>query len=125
MDAAEARRAVFPDGKTVVNDPLYALRRVFHLPGFRGVQRQVIDSALAGEDVFVIMPTGAGKSLCYQVALPTHAHAHPHPHPHPHTHTHSRYTPLVAFNQELGGVLSYPRDGTARHAKVPAPPLDS
>jgi hypothetical protein len=63
----ECRRTVFPDGRPIMNDPLYALQRIFHLPAFRGVQLPVITTALKGEDVFAIMPTGAGKSLCYQV----------------------------------------------------------
>ena len=79
VDYSEAacRKAAFPSGVTSINDPLYAVQRVFHLPGFRGVQRPVIDCALSGEDVFVIMPTGAGKSLCYQ-ACPAFASPPPH-----------------------------------------------
>ncbi len=44
-----------------------ALERVFRLPGFRSGQREVIDAAMQGRDVLAVMPTGAGKSLTYQV----------------------------------------------------------
>ena len=43
------------------------LRRVFGFPGFRGEQQAVVDHLVAGNDCLVLMPTGAGKSLCYQV----------------------------------------------------------
>ena len=43
------------------------LRRVFGFPGFRGEQAAVVDHLVAGQDCLVLMPTGAGKSLCYQV----------------------------------------------------------
>ena len=43
------------------------LQRVFGYSGFRGGQEPLIDGILAGRDVFGIMPTGGGKSLCYQI----------------------------------------------------------
>lgn len=47
--------------------PLETLRTVFGYDEFRGEQAAVIDTLVAGGDALVLMPTGAGKSLCYQV----------------------------------------------------------
>ncbi|MEH6535791.1 MAG: RecQ family ATP-dependent DNA helicase [Psychroserpens sp.] len=44
-----------------------ALKQYFGFSQFKGLQESVIKSVVAGEDVFVIMPTGGGKSLCYQL----------------------------------------------------------
>jgi ATP-dependent DNA helicase RecQ len=43
------------------------LGRVFGFPEFRPGQEEVIGAALRGEDVLAVMPTGSGKSLCYQL----------------------------------------------------------
>lgn len=48
-------------------DPLPTLQRVFGFPAFRGVQEAVVSRVLAGERTLGVMPTGAGKSLCYQL----------------------------------------------------------
>src|SRR2546428_9961710 len=43
------------------------LQNLFGLDEFRPAQREVIEDVLAGKDVLCVMPTGAGKSLCYQL----------------------------------------------------------
>lgn len=48
-------------------DPTAILRDVFGYPSFRAGQREAIEPLLAGRDVVVVLPTGGGKSLCYQV----------------------------------------------------------
>src|SRR5215212_2828186 len=48
-------------------EPEGALHELFGFPGFRRGQREAVDAALAGRDVLVVMPTGSGKSLCYQL----------------------------------------------------------
>jgi len=48
-------------------DPLSVLRTVFGFSSFRPGQREVIDAVLAGRDCIAVMPTGAGKSLTYQL----------------------------------------------------------
>lgn len=47
---------------------LYAeLKRIFGFTNFKGYQEKVIKDILSGRNVMVIMPTGGGKSLCYQL----------------------------------------------------------
>ena len=49
------------------NDLISNLKRYFGFTAFKGQQEDVINNLLAGNDTFVLMPTGGGKSLCYQL----------------------------------------------------------
>jgi ATP-dependent DNA helicase RecQ len=51
----------------VTGSPLTALRDHFGFDSFRPGQEEAVSAALAGRDVLMVMPTGAGKSLCYQL----------------------------------------------------------
>ncbi len=53
--------------RSAVTDPLDILRETFGFAEFRGVQEQVIARVMAGRHTLAVMPTGSGKSLCYQV----------------------------------------------------------
>src|SRR5690606_40443613 len=44
-----------------------ALKKYFGFGAFKGLQEAVVESILSGNNTFVIMPTGGGKSLCYQL----------------------------------------------------------
>ena len=48
-------------------DPKHVLRHVFGYDAFRGPQEDIVDHVARGGDALVLMPTGGGKSLCYQV----------------------------------------------------------
>jgi ATP-dependent DNA helicase RecQ len=61
VDSAEAE---FPGTET---DALRALRRVFGYGTFRDGQQEIIEHVVGGGDALVLMPTGGGKSLCYQI----------------------------------------------------------
>ncbi|MDX2133620.1 MAG: ATP-dependent DNA helicase RecQ [Saprospiraceae bacterium] len=50
-----------------MSDPLDILRQYWGYPQFRPLQREIIDDALNGRDTLALLPTGGGKSVCYQV----------------------------------------------------------
>ncbi|SBV98670.1 ATP-dependent DNA helicase RecQ [uncultured Alphaproteobacteria bacterium] len=52
---------------SVPPDPLEVLRRVYGFSAFRGRQAEVVAHVIAGGDAVVLFPTGAGKSLCFQI----------------------------------------------------------
>lgn len=56
-----------PPSNTAPETPETLLLRVWGHAGFRGLQRRVIDAVLAGQDALAVLPTGGGKSLCYQI----------------------------------------------------------
>jgi len=50
-----------------MDDPVALLRRHFGYPGFRPGQEELVRAVLQGRDAFGVLPTGGGKSVCYQV----------------------------------------------------------
>ena len=56
---------MIPETKT--SEITATLKKFFGFNGFKGTQEKIIKNLLSGRDTFVIMPTGGGKSLCYQL----------------------------------------------------------
>ena len=50
-----------------MESPHSILKKVFGYDSFRPGQEEIVSRLLAGQDVLAVMPTGAGKSICYQV----------------------------------------------------------
>jgi ATP-dependent DNA helicase RecQ len=64
----DSKKGTSPAVHTISNEALQqALQDNFGFNGFKGNQEAIIQSLLAGNDTFVIKPTGGGKSLCYQL----------------------------------------------------------
>ena len=58
----------FIENTSAVNDtPLQILKKYYGYGHFRGDQAAIIDHVIGGNNAFVLMPTGSGKSLCYQI----------------------------------------------------------
>jgi ATP-dependent DNA helicase RecQ len=64
MSVPASARSVSSD---LAPDALSVLNSVFGLPGFRGAQEEIVGHVVAGGNCLVLMPTGGGKSLCYQL----------------------------------------------------------
>ena len=65
--AADRQESFWMFADPLLSDPAQVLRQVFGFPGFRGQQAAAVNHVVLGGDALVLMPTGGGKSICYQV----------------------------------------------------------
>ncbi len=66
-DPATSYNSSMETPRTFTDDIHATLQRVFGYASFRPHQQTIIEELIAGRDAFVLMPTGGGKSLCYQI----------------------------------------------------------
>jgi ATP-dependent DNA helicase RecQ len=67
MGNVSAMSSVRNQQTVTASDALSVLNSVFGLPGFRGAQEEIVRHVTGGGNCLVLMPTGGGKSLCYQL----------------------------------------------------------
>jgi ATP-dependent DNA helicase RecQ len=93
--------------------PLSILQKTFGYPAFRGQQEAIIQHVISGQNAFVVMPTGAGKSLCYQIpALCLDGVA-------------VVVSPLIALMQDqVGALAQLGIAAAALHSGLPAPQIE-
>lgn len=65
--ASPCQPKIVPEAVSTARSALDILRDVFGYPAFRGAQAEIIGHVAGGGDALVLMPTGGGKSLCYQI----------------------------------------------------------
>jgi ATP-dependent DNA helicase RecQ len=63
----DTRAATAPEAQDVGSRAEQVLRDVFGYPAFRGAQKEIVTHLASGGDALVLMPTGGGKSLCFQI----------------------------------------------------------
>lgn len=66
-EAAHTTEVDSPPPSTLTQIPLELLKNVFRHEQFRPFQKDIIDHILKGQDALIVLPTGGGKSLCYQL----------------------------------------------------------